>query len=140
MSLRETGYLRSFRSDSAVMALLRPLIFLLAWLALQAEMRAQGDGVDLIQAVVSGPLTGHGARTITDHLAAHPGVRLCRVDPVSRNMLLHVDAAFRMDERAIRHLFRMHGLHLRCYSRSPRTDAPFRLLDPRACGLDQSTR
>lgn len=122
------------------MASLRLLIFSLAVLALQVDTQAQDEGVDQIQAVVSGPLTSHGARAITDHLAAHPGVRLCRVDPISRNMLLHVDAAFRMDERAIRHLLRTNGLHLRCYSRAPRTDAPFRLLDPRACGLDQSTR
>lgn len=122
------------------MTLLRLLVFLIAGLALQADARAQGDGVDLIQAVVSGPLTGHGARTVTDHLASHPGVRLCRVDPVSRNVLLHVDAAFRMDERAIRHLFRTHGLHLRCYSRVARTHAPFRLLDPRACGQYQPAR
>lgn len=112
-------------------------IRLLVLAALLAVMPSRGmaqAGVDQIQAVVSGPLTGQSARTLTHHLAARPGVRLCRVDPVSRNVLLHVDQGFRMGEQALRHLFAQHGLHLRCYVRQPRTGAPFQLLDPRACG------
>lgn len=93
----------------------------------------QSGALDEVQAVISGPLTGHMARTVTKHLSSRPGVVLCRVDVSSRNLLMHVDDRFRLSEPSLEKLFAMHGLHLRCYRRGPRNPGPFRLLDPARC-------
>ncbi len=112
--------------------------YILLFLLVSASVaRAQ---VDQIQAVVSGPVTGQVTRTLTDHLSVRPGVLLCRIDPVSRNVLLHVDPSFHLNEEALRKLFLIHGLHLRCFIRTPRTNTPFHLLDPRACGEPRPIR
>lgn len=114
-------------------ALHRIILALLATALLSSACAAQAGGQERIQAVIGGTVDGQRARAVADHLAARPGVSLCRVDPVSRNVLMHVDGTFRMTEQAIRQLFLLHGMRLRCLVRQPRTNAPFQLLDPRTC-------
>lgn len=111
----------------------KALFLVLLLLGTGHRASAQNSGVSRTQAVIAGPLTGQLARTLTDHLSARPGVRVCRVDPVSRNLLLETDERFHMTALAIKRLFQLHGLHLRCYENGPRPNAPFRLLDPRKC-------
>lgn len=111
----------------------RSLAVIFAFALCASFVRAQGN-VEQVQAVIAGPITGTVARTLTDHLSARPGVLLCRVDPISRNLLLLVGEGSHLSEEALRHLFTLHGLHLRCYVREPRSNAPFHLIDPRSCG------
>lgn len=102
--------------------------------------KSQSSGVDQVQAVISGPLTAEAARSLGDHIAERPGVLLCRVDPISRNLLIHIDAHSTLSATSLEHYLAIHGLHLRCYTRVPRSSAPFRLLDPRSCGSMDPTR
>lgn len=111
--------------------MLRPAVISLLLLS-AAMCTAQETG--LIQGVISGGVTARTALIVQDHLHARPGVRVCRVDPVSRNIMLIVDERFRLEEEGLRHLLRIHGIGLHCYRRVNRTAAPFRLLDPADCG------
>lgn len=97
-----------------------------------AGASAQSGAPERIQAVLNGALSGHLARSLSDRLAARPGVLLCRVDPASHNLLLHVDASFGMSAAGLEQFFRVHGLMLRCLQRGA-IDVPFSVLDPRAC-------
>ncbi|MBK8499758.1 MAG: hypothetical protein IPL52_13315 [Flavobacteriales bacterium] len=117
----------------------RGLVFLIFSVSVLGT-NAQLSGVDQIQAVIAGPLTAQAARTLGDHLAERPGVLLCRVDPISRNLLLHIEAHSTLSATSLEHYMAIHGLHLRCYVRRPRTSAPFHLLDPRTCGSMEQTR
>lgn len=96
-------------------------------------VQAQGSGAEQVQAVVKGTITGHSARILTLHLAKRPGVLLCRIDPISHNVLLHLDQHARLTEHTLRSFFALHGLALGCFMRGPLTDAPFHPLDPRTC-------
>lgn len=116
--------------------MLRFLLLSVFALILINVTHAQDPAVEQVQAVVKGPLTGHSARVLTDHLVKRPGVLLCRIDPASRNLLLRVDQHFHLSEAGLRKFFAMHGMPLACYTRGPITDTPFHLLDPRACGPD----
>lgn len=120
--------------------MLRSLFIIILGLAASFPALAQDPVLERIQAVVDGQLTGHSARSISDHLAARPGVRLCRVDVYSRNLFMEVDPNCRLSQQAIERFFAIHGLHLRCYARVPQTSAPFRLLDPRTCSPIQPVK
>lgn len=104
------------------------LLALLTWISCSGQDR------QLIQGVVSGGITQHSARVIQDHLKARDGVLVCRVDPVSRNIMVIVEPGFGLNEDGLRHFLRIHGIALRCYRRSRLTDAPFHLMDPKSCG------
>ncbi|HRH39045.1 MAG TPA: hypothetical protein PK760_11900, partial [Flavobacteriales bacterium] len=65
--------------------MIRLTLIAIACLLFATGVSAQTSGVEQVQAVIAGPLTGASARTLSDHLASRPGVLLCRVDPVSRN-------------------------------------------------------
>lgn len=97
----------------------RSLFIIILGLVATLPTLGQDAAVERIQAVVDGQLTGYSARSISDHLAARPGVRLCRVDVHSRNLLLSVDPSCQLSQQAIERFFAIHGLHLRCYSRVP---------------------
>lgn len=71
---------------------------------------------------------------LTLHLAKRPGVLLCRIDPISHNVLLRLDQHAHLSEHALRSFFAIHGLMLGCFTRGPLIEAPFHPLDPRACG------
>ncbi len=94
-----------------------------------------GQETRLIQGVASGAVTARTALTVQKHLQARPGVRVCRVDPISRNIMLIVDERFQLEEAGLRHLLRIHGMGLHCYRMGPRAAGPFRLLNPADCGL-----
>jgi hypothetical protein len=104
-----------------------------------AGIRAQATDEVRLQAVLQGTLSGHLARSLTDRLSARPGVRLCRIDPASHNLLLHVDGSFSLSAAGLEHFFRVHGLNLRCLQQGS-VNTPFMVLDPRACAEQDTHR
>lgn len=100
---------------------------------------AQTGTPERIQAVLHGTLSGHLARSLSDRLGARPGVLLCRIDPASHNLLLHVDPSFGMSGAGLAQFFRVHGITLRCLQRGP-MNVPFSVLDPRACAEQEMHR
>lgn len=102
-------------------------------LVLPLGASAQSADVEQVQAVVIGLRSPQQALQADRHLSGIPGVQLTRTDMHTSNLFMLVDAASPDQESAVRSSLSSLGLRLACWRRSPRSDAPFRHLDPDQC-------
>ena len=89
-----------------------------------------------VQAVVDGLRSPQHAHEAALLIGQQPGVRVCRVDHNTRNLMLQVDASCGLTREQVATLIAPLGMDVRCWTRGPLTAEPFRHLDPRACGFD----
>ena len=103
-------------------------------------IRAQAPALHQVQAVVDGlrsPRHAHEAALI---IGQQPGVRVCRVDHNTRNLMLQVDPSCGLTKEQVATLIAPLGMDIRCWERGPLTADPFRHLDPRTCGVEPTEK
>lgn len=93
----------------------------------------QQPAVHRIQGVVGSLRTSRQAHEIDLLLRAQAGVRMSRTDYNSRNIVLEVTPDCTLSESQLSAILAQHNLTLSCFQRRIGDQAPFALLDPRAC-------
>ncbi|MBK8614986.1 MAG: hypothetical protein IPN85_16350 [Flavobacteriales bacterium] len=106
----------------------------IAAVLLSGNLMAQSTGMDQVQAVVVGLHSAQQAHHVDVMLRDVEGVRMSRTDVTTRNMLIWVEANSTLNKTGLQDLLTPYGLTLRCWSRVPRSNAPFKHLDPDHCG------
>lgn len=86
-----------------------------------------------VQAVINGLRTPQEALMVDRHLGHIPGVLLTRTDLHTSNLYMLVRADSPDQEEAVRATLERMGLHLGCWTRTPRNGEPFAHLDPARC-------
>ena len=86
-----------------------------------------------VQAVISGLRTPQEALMVDRQLGHVPCVLLTRTDLHTSNLYMLVRASSPDQEEAVRASLARMGLHLGCWTRTPRIGEPFTHLDPARC-------
>ena len=101
---------------------------------LSCALQAQSNDIDQVQAVVVGLHSAQQAHHVDVMLRSVEGVRMSRMDLTTRNLLLWIDTNNSMTKAGLQDLLTPYGLSLRCWSRAPRSNTPYKHLDPEHCG------
>ena len=102
-------------------------------LCVQPALAQDAASVDQVQAVIRGLRTPQEAFMVDKHLGHIPGVLLTRTDQHTSNLYMLVRADSPDQQQAVRAALVKMGLHLGCWTRTPRNGEPFTHLDPDRC-------
>lgn len=97
-------------------------------------LKAQsGATTDQVQAVVHGLRSPQQALHVDQIIHGMNGVLLSRTDATSENLFILVRADVALDPTELRALLAPMGIRIACWTRRPRSEAPYQPLDPKAC-------
>lgn len=95
--------------------------------------RAQSPAQDQVQAVIIGLHTPQQAHHVDELLRTMDGVLVSRTDLHTSNLFMLVRADSPMTRALVDQRLVGTNLEVRCWTRSPRTEAPFHHLDAQQC-------
>jgi len=93
-----------------------------------------------VQALLEGVRSPQHAHHVDLLLLELDGVLMSRTDVHHGDLLLLVRADSPVDEGAVAEVLARTGVRMRCWTRRPREDAPFKRLDPRECAATPEAR
>ncbi len=99
----------------------------------QRATAQEATATEQVQAVISGLRTPQEALMVDKHLGHIPGVLLTRTDLHTSNLYMLVRVGSADQQEAVRAALGRMGLHLGCWTRTPRNGEPFTHLDPDRC-------
>ncbi len=110
----------------------RPVLLVLCMMA-PVLAGAQSTAGDQVQAVVIGLHTPQQAHHVDRILRTMEGVLVSRTDQHTSNLFLLLRPGSPVTRDLVLQRLAPMGLEVRCWTRGPRSDAPFHHLDPDQC-------